>query len=126
MTSDLREKGIAVADIATKNEIVSRHLPDEGRSSLRTPAKRFPERLPEPRPLSHKGPKTLQRILCGERQLELKAVQGHCHQASGCALIGNDLRRLPVAAKMALQIAGATGGTPVSPMPPGGASLGMM
>ena len=47
-------------------------------------------------------------------------------QASGCALIGSDLRRLPVAAKMALQIAGATGGTPVSPMPPGGASLGMM
>src|SRR5580698_911347 len=52
-------------------------------------------------------------------------AHGHA-QASLCALIGSDRRRLPVAAKMALQSAGATGGTAVSPRPPGAAVLGMM
>ncbi len=34
--------------------------------------------------------------------------------------------RLPVAAKIALQSAGAKGGSPGSPIPAGGASLGTM
>jgi hypothetical protein len=37
--------------------------------------------------------------------------------------IGKSRTRLPVAAKIALQIAGAIGGTPGSPTPAGGASL---
>ena len=45
-------------------------------------------------------------------------------QASVCAAIGRLRRRLPVAAKIALQIAGATSGTAASPMPPGASSLG--
>ena len=40
--------------------------------------------------------------------------------------IGSWRIRLPVAAKMALQMAGAIGGTPGSPTPAGGASLGTM
>ena len=36
---------------------------------------------------------------------------------------GNSRTRLPVAAKIALQKAGANGGTPGSPTPAGGASL---
>jgi len=79
MTSDAREEGIAVADIAIECEIVSRHLPDEGWSSLRTLAKRFLEGLPESRSLTRKSSNALQGILHGERQLELKAIQSHCH-----------------------------------------------
>ena len=43
--------------------------------------------------------------------------------ANFCLPIGNARRRLPVAAKMALQSAGATKGTAASPMPPGASSL---
>jgi uncharacterized protein len=39
---------------------------------------------------------------------------------------GSTRMRFPVAAKIALQIAGAIGGTPGSPTPPGGASLSTM
>lgn len=39
-----------------------------------------------------------------------------------CLRIGNSRMRLPVAAKIALQIAGAIGGTPGSPTPVGGFS----
>jgi hypothetical protein len=42
------------------------------------------------------------------------------------ASTGNARIRFPVAAKIALQIAGAIGGTPGSPTPPGGALLSMM
>ena len=41
-------------------------------------------------------------------------------------LIGRSRTRLPVAAKIALQMAGAMGGTPGSPTPAGGASLSTM
>jgi hypothetical protein len=37
--------------------------------------------------------------------------------------MGKDRIRLPVAAKIALQTAGATGGTPGSPTPPKGSSM---
>ncbi len=40
------------------------------------------------------------------------------------APIGNCRIRLPLAAKIALQIAGAIGGVPGSPIPPGGSPLG--
>ena len=42
---------------------------------------------------------------------------------ANCPLIGSSRMRLPVAAKTALQIAGAMGGTPGSPTPAGAASL---
>ena len=42
---------------------------------------------------------------------------------ANCFLIGRSRMRLPVAANIALQIAGAIGGTPGSPTPAGGASL---
>src|SRR5579863_6823257 len=43
-------------------------------------------------------------------------------QTSFCLRTGNSRIRLPVAAKMALEIAGAITGTPGSPTPAGGAS----
>ena len=39
---------------------------------------------------------------------------------ASCVLIGSSRMRLPVAAKIALQMAGAIGGTPGSPTPAGG------
>src|ERR1700686_1853036 len=47
-------------------------------------------------------------------------------QAKPARLNGNSRTRLPVAAKIALQSAGAKGGRPGSPIPAGGASLGTM
>jgi hypothetical protein len=40
--------------------------------------------------------------------------------------IGSRRMRFPVAAKMALATAGAAAGTPGSPQPPGGSTLGTM
>lgn len=45
---------------------------------------------------------------------------------SFCRLIGSSRTLVPVAAKIALQIAGAITGTPGSPTPAGAASLGTM
>jgi hypothetical protein len=43
---------------------------------------------------------------------------------ANCFLIGRSRIRLPVAAKIALQMAGDMGGTPGSPTPAGGSELG--
>src|SRR5271156_1774710 len=59
-------------------------------------------------------------------QIELFRLLTH-HGRTGyasCFLIGRLRIRLPVAAKIALQIAGDIGGTPGSPTPAGGAELG--
>ena len=45
---------------------------------------------------------------------------------SSAGSTGSARMRLPFAAKIALQIAGAIGGTPGSPTPPGGALLAAM
>src|SRR3981189_3951817 len=47
-------------------------------------------------------------------------------QLRGWSAMGRRRIRLPVAAKIALPSAGAIGGTPGSPTPPGGASLSTM
>lgn len=44
----------------------------------------------------------------------------------GQSLSGNERRRFPVAANTAFATAGARGGTPISPIPCGAASLGTM
>ena len=49
---------------------------------------------------------------------------GTANQVSECAAIGRRRRRFPVAANIALQTAGATGGTAASPIPPGSSLLG--
>ena len=43
---------------------------------------------------------------------------------ASCFLIGSSRIRLPVAANIALQMAGDMGGTPGSPTPAGGSELG--
>src|SRR5215469_3156790 len=58
-------------------------------------------------------------------QLAVKLTDG-THTLSFSLVIGNRRIRLPVAAKIAFATAGATGGTAVSPNPPGGSSEGMM
>jgi len=62
---------------------------------------------------------------CLDRQFytRLTTVQAE-RKSSG--RMGSLRRRLPVAAKMALATAGATGGTPGSPQPPGALVLGTM
>src|ERR1700691_195462 len=57
----------------------------------------------------------------GAHRRSLPAIRRVVHR-NACAAIGRLRRRLPVAVKIALQIAGATGGTASSPIPPGAAS----
>src|SRR5437588_3693325 len=63
-----------------------------------------------------------------EHRLNMPPGEGACHperrRREGSASIGNRRMRFPVPAKMALHTAGAMGGSPASPTPPGGASLG--
>jgi hypothetical protein len=59
-------------------------------------------------------------------RLAISITSAHFSTLFNWAPIGSRRIRLPVAAKMALQSAGANGGTPTSPIPPGGASLSAM
>ena len=61
-------------------------------------------------------------LASGRRRRAAAGEVPGARQAS-CFAIGKSRIRLPVAAKMALQIAGAIGGTPGSPTPAGAASL---
>ena len=53
-------------------------------------------------------------------------VRAHAGCFKALASTGNLRRRLPVAAKTALAIAGTMADVPVSPIPPGGSALGMI
>jgi hypothetical protein len=59
----------------------------------------------------------------GLRRAVCFRLQGGTNCYANFFLIGKSRMRLPVAAKIALQIAGGIGGTPGSPTPAGGASL---
>jgi len=59
------------------------------------------------------------RRLSLRRQRQQQAHQNQRPHASSCLPIGSARMRLPVAAKIALHSAGANGGTPGSPIPPG-------
>jgi hypothetical protein len=78
----------------------------------------------------------MSRVSCrlDHRQIKVTAIPaqprpypcaGHARFNSALST-GNARIRVPVALKIALQIAAVVGGTPGSPTPPGGAALGTM